>query len=79
MSPIAAAAISSPGNPALSQFIESVASGLAVVILAWIARVLRTYVKQHDWLMTTTQANTKAIEENTRAIRTLLEERSRRR
>lgn len=62
------AAASNPGNPALAQFILAVASGLTVVVLGYIANMLRRFMGEHKWLMDSTK-------QNTEAIRMLLEER----
>lgn len=57
---VAAQAVS-PGNPALAQFVLSVASALTVLVLTYIARLMRKFQREHDWLMRTTQKNTDAI------------------
>ena len=53
------------GNPALAQFILSTGSALTVVLLTFIAVSVRKGVKkffgEHDWLMKTVEADTKAI------------------
>jgi hypothetical protein len=56
------------GNSALTQMVLSIASGLTVVLLAYLARSFRKFMKEHDWLI-------RQVNENSEAIKTLLEER----
>lgn len=59
---IAAQTAANPGNPAVAQFILSVASGLTVVVLGYIANMLRRFMREHEYLMTTTKQHSEAIE-----------------
>lgn len=56
------------GNPALAQFVLSVASGATVVLLAFLVRTLRKFMREHEWLIRT-------VDEHGKAIKQLLEER----
>lgn len=55
---------------ALGQFIFAVGTGLTVLLLGYMARSIRSFMKEHRWLV-------EKVEENSEAIRELLEERRR--
>lgn len=71
---ILAAAHAAQQSQTLGTFIFSVASGLMVVLLAYLTTSIRRFLRQHYWLVETVNKNTEAIEKQGKAIETLLSE-----
>lgn len=56
-------AASTAGNPALAQFVLSVLGGVTVLLLGYMARLLRQFMGEHKYLMAATKQHSEAIEE----------------
>ena len=65
------------GNPGVVDYVLPTASLLTVAVLTYIARKVRKFMGDHEWLMEMTKKHSEQIDSNTEAIRRLLEQRER--
>ena len=77
--------MSAGGGPVVTDWLLAVSSGVTSSAILYAVRALRKFSKEHDWLMSTTRDNTKAIrelmpvvEEQGKAIEKLLRANNRR-